>query len=45
MLVGRRKLLEASLSAGAFVLFWYPFKKYHRVNGFFPGDDYPLARS
>jgi hypothetical protein len=43
--VGRRKLLEASLSAGGFALFWYLFIKYRTVNGFLPGSAYPLARS
>jgi hypothetical protein len=35
----------ASLSAGGFVLFWYLFMKYHRVNGFLPCGAYPLVRS
>jgi hypothetical protein len=43
--IGRRKLPGASLLAGAFVLFWYLFMKYHGVNGSLPGDAYHLARS
>jgi hypothetical protein len=39
--VGWRKLPVASLSAGGFVLFWYLFIKYHRVNGFLPDGAYP----
>jgi hypothetical protein len=45
MPVGRRKLPGATLSAGGFVLFWYLFMKYHRVNGSLPGGAYPLASS
>jgi hypothetical protein len=43
--VGRWKLPRASLSVGAFVLFWYMCMKYCRVNGTLPGGAYPLARS
>jgi hypothetical protein len=45
MPVGRRKLPRASLSAGGFVLFWYLFMKYRRVNRSLPRGAYPLARS
>jgi hypothetical protein len=41
MPIERRKLLEASLSAGDFVVFWYLFMKYHRVNGSLPSGGYP----
>jgi hypothetical protein len=43
--IGRRKLFGASLSAGGFVLFWYLFMKYRRVNRFLLGGAYPLLRS
>jgi hypothetical protein len=43
--IGRRKLPGATLSVGGFVLFWYLFMKYHRVNGSLPGGAYPLASS
>jgi hypothetical protein len=43
--IGRRKLPGASLSVGGFVLFWYLFLKYHRINGSLPGGTYLLARS
>jgi hypothetical protein len=39
----RRKLPRASLSAGGFVLFWYLFMKYHRVNGSLPVGAYLLV--
>jgi hypothetical protein len=45
VLVGRRKLPRALLSPDGFVLFWYLFMKYRRVNGFLSGGAYTLARS
>jgi hypothetical protein len=43
--VGSRKLPGVSLSANGFVLFWYLFMKYCRVNGSLPGGAYSLAWS